>query len=77
MSSTCYRHPDREAPFYCQKDGNYMCRSCACCHSPRVYCQHRTACTIDLLTKEGELKPCGAKARQDGDAVDDRQTSAG
>ncbi len=64
MNSSCYRHPDRDAPFYCQKDGNYMCRSCACCHSPRVYCQHRTACLIDLLTKEGELSPCGKKGQE-------------
>ena len=52
-----------------------MCQSCACCHSPRVYCQHRTACLIDLLTKEGELKPCGAKARTDGSTGEDRQSS--
>ena len=32
-----------------------MCRACARCHSPRIYCQFRTACVIDLLTKEGEL----------------------
>ena len=55
MTFTCYRHPDREAPFYCQKDAKYMCRDCARCHSPRIYCQFRTACVIELLTKEGEL----------------------
>jgi hypothetical protein len=54
----CYRHPDREGSFYCQKDGNYMCRECACCHTPSVYCQYRTACVIHLLTREGELKNC-------------------
>ena len=55
MSPTCYRHPETEAPFYCQKDGNHMCSGCARCHSPRIYCQFRTACVIDLLAKEGEL----------------------
>ncbi len=54
----CYRHPDREAQYYCEKDGNYMCEECACCHSPRIYCQHRTSCVINLLTKDGELSPC-------------------
>jgi hypothetical protein len=58
MGSPCYRHPKREGSFYCQKDGNYMCRDCACCHTPRVYCQFRTACVIHLLTKEGQLQEC-------------------
>jgi hypothetical protein len=62
MSRVCYRHPEKEATFYCQKDGHYMCRDCACCHSPRVYCQFRTACVIDLLTKQGELSGCGESA---------------
>ncbi len=64
MSNKCYRHPDREAGYYCQKDGNYMCEECACCHSPRVYCQHRTACVIDILTKEGELSRCEEKTAE-------------
>ncbi len=38
-----------------------MCRECACCHSPRIYCKFRTACAIDLLTKEGTLEPCDQK----------------
>jgi hypothetical protein len=58
MSTTCYRHPNREARFYCEKDGNYMCRSCACCRSPRIYCQFRSACLIHVLTKAGELPKC-------------------
>lgn len=57
----CYRHPDLEASYYCQKDGNYMCDECACCHSPNVYCQYRTACVINLLTKNGELSRCDEK----------------
>jgi len=64
----CYRHPDREASYYCQKDGNYMCEECACCHSPNIYCQYRTACVINMLTKDGELSPCHEK---------DASTSAG
>jgi hypothetical protein len=62
MSNQCYRHPDREADYYCQKDGNYMCEECACCHSPRIYCQYRTACVIDILTKEGELQRCNEES---------------
>ncbi|MCA1959250.1 MAG: hypothetical protein LDL33_00540 [Desulfomonile sp.] len=58
MTSTCTRHPDREASFYCQKDGTYLCEECACCWSPRIYCKFRTACVIHALTKEGALKPC-------------------
>lgn len=70
MTDACYRHPDRDAKFYCQKDGNYMCEECACCHSPRVYCQYRTACVIDILTKEGHLARCEEKsvAKQAADA---------
>ncbi len=68
MTRACYRHPERVAPFYCQKDGNHMCRDCACCHSPRVYCQFRTACVIDLLTKEGELSDCSARREETGDS---------
>lgn len=55
----CYRHSDRPGFYYCQKDGNRMCDECACCHSPRIYCQYRSACIIDILTKEGEISPCG------------------
>jgi hypothetical protein len=61
MSMNCYRHPDRPGTFFCQKDGNYMCHECACCHSPRIYCQFRTACVINVLTKQGELTPCDEK----------------
>ncbi|MBM4326805.1 MAG: hypothetical protein FJ118_06535 [Deltaproteobacteria bacterium] len=56
--SGCHRHPDREGTFFCQKDAHYMCAQCACCHSPRVYCQFRTACVIDHLAKAGDLRPC-------------------
>ena len=67
MSEPCYRHPEVEGKFYCQKDGNYMCQECACCHTPRVYCRFRTACVIDVLTKEGELTPCeGEETREAG-----------
>ncbi len=65
MSMSCYRHPDRKGSFYCQKDGNYMCEECACCHSPRVYCQYRTACVINVLTRAGELSPCEHDSRID------------
>jgi hypothetical protein len=58
----CYRHPDRPGIYYCQKDGNYMCEECACCHSPRLYCQYRGACLINMLTKQGELTPCDQKS---------------
>jgi hypothetical protein len=54
----CYRHPDRPGFYYCQKDGNRMCDECACCHSSRIYCQYRSACVIDMLTKQGEISPC-------------------
>jgi hypothetical protein len=65
MSVPCYRHPDRPAGHFCQKDGNYMCGECACCHSPGTYCQYRTACVIHVLTKEGMLSPCGEKEPAD------------
>lgn len=55
MPSACSRHPDRDAAYYCQKDDRYLCRECARCYNPRIYCTFRTACVIDLLTKEGEL----------------------
>lgn len=58
----CYRHPDRPGIYYCQKDGNRMCEECACCHSPRIYCQYRQACIINMLTKQGEISPCGHKS---------------
>ncbi len=58
----CYRHPDRDGVFFCQKDGVRMCDECACCHSPRIYCQFRTACIINMLTKDGELGSCAEKA---------------
>jgi hypothetical protein len=56
MRSACVRHCDREGAFYCQKDDLYMCRECARCQNPRLYCKLRTSCVIDLLTKEGELQ---------------------
>ncbi len=68
MTTACYRHPERVAPFYCQKDSHYMCRDCACCHNPRIYCQFRTACVIDLLIKEGELSECGKPRGETGDS---------
>ena len=65
MGIPCYRHPERESTFYCQKDGNYMCKDCACCHTPRVYCQFRTACVIHLLSKEGTLPKCAESRLQE------------
>jgi hypothetical protein len=58
MSDRCYRHPMEKGTYFCQKDNIHMCEQCACCHNPRIYCQYRTACVIDLLTKEGDLAPC-------------------
>ncbi|WP_353743189.1 hypothetical protein [Desulfomonile tiedjei] len=52
------RHSDRDAEFYCQKDNMYMCRECACCHTPRLYCKFRSSCIINILTREGELQNC-------------------
>ncbi|MFH1115950.1 MAG: hypothetical protein V1792_18720 [Pseudomonadota bacterium] len=64
MKRSCRRHPDREGVYFCQKDMMYMCEECACCHSPRIYCQYRTACMIDLLTKEGGLQGCAEKTHR-------------
>ncbi len=58
MGRSCYRHPDREATYFCEKDNIAMCAECACCRNPNIYCKFRTACVIDMLTKEGELSPC-------------------
>ena len=52
----CYYHSDIEAPFYCQKDDNYMCEKCAKCYTPRVYCQYRKSCLVYFLMKEKEEK---------------------
>lgn len=68
MSMSCHRHPDREGSYYCEKDCAYMCEECACCHSPRIYCQFRTACVINLLTKDGDLSPCEEKPHVADDA---------
>jgi hypothetical protein len=51
-----------------------MCEECACCRSPRVYCQFRTACLINLLTREGELSACGDK-ELNMEAVEDVEKS--
>jgi hypothetical protein len=64
MSRVCYRHPERSGEFCCQKDGNYMCQQCACCHSPRVYCQFRTQCLINVFTKKEELAGCSEKINE-------------
>jgi hypothetical protein len=63
----CYRHPGRPGIYYCQKDGNRMCEECACCHSPRIYCQFRSACVISMLTKQGELTPCEQESERKPD----------
>jgi hypothetical protein len=70
MAVSCYRHADREGVYYCQKDGNYMCEECACCHSPRIYCQYRTACVIQALTDIGELEDCAQKGDDDRPTMD-------
>jgi hypothetical protein len=49
---TCYYHADTEAPYYCQKDDNYMCEACAKCYTPRIYCQYRKLCPIFFLERE-------------------------
>lgn len=67
MQSSCYRHPERRGQYYCQKDSRYMCDECAHCYSPNVYCQFRTACTIDLLKKEEGHTPSEAESgRKEG-----------
>ncbi len=58
MKEQCYNHPDRDAVYFCQKDNRHFCEECACCHSPNIYCQFRTSCVIEFLTKDGELAPC-------------------
>jgi|GEM_PF-996450 len=72
MAVSCYRHPEREGVYYCQKDGDYMCEQCACCRSPRIYCQYRTACVIQVLTQEGELEDCTQRKDDEPTAVDQR-----
>ncbi|MFH0823308.1 MAG: hypothetical protein V2B18_11205 [Pseudomonadota bacterium] len=66
MKNPCFQHPDRDGPYYCRKDDKYLCEECACCHSPRIYCQFRTSCMIQFLTKEGELTPCEEKSAARG-----------
>jgi hypothetical protein len=75
MANPCYRHPDREGSYYCQKDGTYMCEECACCHSPGIYCKFRTACVIHMLTKDGELADCEGKVQSNqSDREEDVET---
>ncbi len=68
----CYRHPDRPGIYFCQKDGNRMCEECACCHSPNIYCQHRSACVINMLTKQGELTSCAEKLIEERQKHDEK-----
>jgi hypothetical protein len=71
MKHRCYRHPDREGVYHCQKEDIYMCKQCACCHSPDMYCKFRTSCVIQMLTREGELSPCSQVGElKVGQAVD-------
>ena len=72
MENSCINHPDRKGTFFCQKSVDYFCHECACCHSPRVYCQFRTACVINMLTKEGSLGPCGRHRDRELGKNDDR-----
>jgi hypothetical protein len=73
----CYRHPDRPGTYFCQKDGNRMCEECACCHSPRIYCQHRGACVINMLTKQGELTPCEQKSDESQENSEIKMSATG
>ena len=50
----CFRHPDIETSFYCQKYEQYKCDDCMKCSDPDLYCKFRSACLIWYLEKESD-----------------------
>ena len=49
-----------------------MCEECACCHSPKIYCQYRSACVINMLTRQGEITPCADKPNNKQEGQDEK-----
>lgn len=49
----CTKHPVRETCYRCAKYDIYQCRECLGCKDPKLYCKHRSACTIDVITEKG------------------------
>ena len=50
----CINHPDRETPYICMKHQIYLCEECLECRDPKIYCKHRSACTIWFMGKHKE-----------------------
>ena len=48
----CAIHPDRETGHQCLKHELYLCEACLKCRDPKIYCKHRSACTIWYIEKQ-------------------------
>lgn len=48
----CNKHPARETSHQCAKYNIYQCRECLNCKDPKLYCKHRSACTIHVITEK-------------------------
>jgi len=47
----CIHHPDRETSYRCMKHQIFLCEECLQCKDPKIYCKHRSACSIWFLSK--------------------------
>ncbi len=52
--TNCANHPDKKATLICMKYNLHLCDGCITCRDPKLYCKHRTACTIWFLAKSNE-----------------------
>ena len=49
----CKKHPDRETSYKCEKYDTYLCQDCLACKDPKIYCKHRSACSVYFTTQKG------------------------
>lgn len=50
----CYRHPDREAVGFCQRQNRHLCEECQKCQVPKLHCKFRDGCIVYFIWKEAE-----------------------
>lgn len=48
----CDQYNEDDAHFECQKHQIKMCKACAKCRDPELYCKFRPSCLIHFLDKE-------------------------
>ncbi len=53
MERTCKNHPDRPGELFCAKYNRFLCRECAVCQDPTLFCRYRTQCLIHEFEKHG------------------------